>query len=916
MFSKNKNISIKDGIILLILVGMILILPWGILQLFGHTWKSVTWQDTTDIAMLEWSGAFFNVFLFLLLVEQFRSSKRLMFIFIACGFLAMGIMNFFYALASPGTESATWIFLFSMLLGGMLFAFSIPFRNVESKFDLFRVIIRYIIPTVLLVVVAIWVNTSLKQLLPHIITSKGRISLFGQLLFIIPCIFFFFTAQMWLHEYIKNKDRVSLLFAMITLIYPQMILLIKGADTWGIAWWMMHIILFLNVLIACIYMLVLSIYRSLVWKLMLSLGLAFSFTVLLASSIIQSYSKKQYNKYFQLHLHEKNKLLLSECESVLTFANYALETITVDALTFFDSSQEEFEMEVKKYFFKQHEQWKNYNFEYGFIPQDGDIISFNKNGINNHLLETNIIEKFRKKLINDLDASPQITNRKSLNLTSEKSNISSSLHGLNNIDSSNDWHCFYYDAHKQGWFFTTGVPYYKRKTKGIFFTSVNLSSIVNSKIIKPIDNSNSNGCIIFDQDSGKVICSIMPGKAHKTKDNSFDKENLKSNNILRKLIASTIDVQGSGRIMLVNMKGEHYFISAIPLNNLNWKILTMVNIKNFPTQKVTNKYFFVAVGMLTLLWGFVFLLLLLHLQLSKPLNRLLNATKELDHGNFDVNVEISDHSELGTIAQAFNHMIYNIKKSYSDLDKTIQHRTEALEEVKKANIAKVTFFQNISHELRTPMHGVLSFARLGVKLNIDKHPEKINKYFKNINSSAERLMIMIDSIMDLAKLESGHMTFHFHTKNIVAPLQQIEDEFKAALLEKEIKFSIIASDDDIIVNYDFEMICRVYRNLISNALKMSEKGSTIKIELTKEDKHARVVVSDEGPGIPEEEIKEIFEKFVQAGAGKKRGGTGLGLAICREIIIAHNGEIWAQNNDKKGASFIFTIPLTGEEKNK
>jgi len=910
MFSKNKNISIKDGIILLILVGMILLFPWGILQLFGHTWKSVTWQDTTDIAMLEWSGAFFNVFLFLLLVEQFRSSKRLMFIFMACGFLAMGIMNFFYALASPGTESATWIFLFSMLLGGMLFAFSIPFRKVESKFDLFRVLIQYIIPTVLLVIVAIWVNTSLKQLLPHIMTSKGRISLFGQLLFIIPCIFFFFTAQMWLHEYIKNKDRVSLLFAMVTLIYPQMILLIKGADTWGIAWWMMHIILFLNVLIACIYMLVLSIYRSLVWKLILSLGLAFSFTVLLASSIIQSYSKKQHNKYFQLHLHEKNKLLLLKCESVLTFANYALKTVAGDALIFPDTSQGEFETEVKKYFIKQHKQWKDYNFEYGFIPQNGNVISFDQNGMKDQLLQTNIINDFRKKLINYLDPPTPTTSTKNLNLNlnTEKSNILSSLE-LNNIDSSNDWHCFYYDTHKHGWFFTTGVPYYKRKTKGIFFTSVNLSSIVNSKIITPIDSKKSNGCIIFDQDSRKVICNIMPGTALPNKKNSFNKENLKSNTILRKLIASTIDIQGSGRRMLVNMKGEHYFISAIPLNNLNWNILTMVNIKNFPTQKITNKYFFIAVGMLTLLWGFVFLLLLLHLQLSKPLNRLLNATKELDHGNFDINVEISDNSELGTISKAFNHMIYNMKKSYSDLDKTIQHRTEALQEVKKANLAKVTFFQNVSHELRTPMHGVLSFARLGLKLNIDKHPEKINKYFKNINSSAERLMIMIDSIMDLAKFESGHMTFHFHNKNITPPLHQIEDEFKAALIEKDIKLTIIPPNEAIIAHYDFEMISRVYRNLISNALKMSEKGSTITIEITKDDDYAKVIVSDEGPGIPEEEIKQIFEKFVQAGAGKKRGGTGLGLAICREIISAHNGEIWAQNNDKNGASFIFTLPL-------
>jgi len=118
--------------------------------------------------------------------------------------------------------------------------------------------------------------------------------------------------------------------------------------------------------------------------------------------------------------------------------------------------------------------------------------------------------------------------------------------------------------------------------------------------------------------------------------------------------------------------------------------------------------------------------------------------------------------------------------------------------------------------------------------------------------------------------------------------------------------------------FDFEMMCRVYRNLLSNALKLSNSGTKIEVEveIVEKDNIVRVSVKDQGPGIPEAELNSIFDKFVQAGAGKTRGGTGLGLAVCREIINAHDGCIWAENRKEGGACFLFEIPLdfSGEKK--
>ena len=366
-------------------------------------------------------------------------------------------------------------------------------------------------------------------------------------------------------------------------------------------------------------------------------------------------------------------------------------------------------------------------------------------------------------------------------------------------------------------------------------------------------------------------------------------------------------------MIIAKMLGNKYFISAHLLETADWGVLNIINTDNFPVQNSKEKYFFVAIAMLTLLLGFVALLFLLYQQLSMPLGKLLSATKKLEDGDFDSNVSVNDRTELGAIALAFNHMVQKLKEVYSDLAATVSDRTKALDELQKIDNAKITFFQNISHELRTPMHGILSFSRLGIKLNHKYNPDKVYKYFNNINISAERLMKMIDSIMDLAKLESGHMTFYFQNVNFLLPIHQIEAELKASFIEKDITLIMNLPDDEFMLSLDVDMMRRVYRNLLGNAIKMSNPGTTIEVLVEYKADVVQFSVLDEGPGIPLEDINTIFDKFVQAGEGKKRGGTGLGLALCREILDAHKGEICATNRPQGGACFSFTIPLTNTE---
>jgi len=872
-FSKRGNISIRETAILLAFLAIILFLPLGILQFFGKAWTEVSWQDTTDIAMLEWTGAFFHVFLFLLLLEQFKATERLMFVFMGCGFLGMGILNFVYALSSPGTEVAMWIRAFSLLVGGICFSFSIPARNKLSS-DISGAVIKYVIPTLLLAALTIWIATSLNPTLPDLLTLKGKTSLFGKLFLIVPCAFFFFTALVWLHEYIKNKQRVYFLFAIVVLVYAQMTLLIRGANTWGIIWWLLHIVIFLDVLVACVYMLVLSVYRSLVWKLIFSLGLAFSLTVLVASGIIQSYSEKKFLKNFQVNLHERHRRVLLESEINFDFAMYALKTLKAEAEGF-DASEKDFYSELQQYLQNKSKVWAAFEIEFGFCSENGKNLSFFDSAVNRKNDNFVELEKLRDKILAN--------------------------------GSDFEWSSFYYDNYRKSWVSTLSTPFRKADIKGIFFLTLDVDRIRNPNILRNVDIIKPGGSVVFNRKTGDVLYDLLP--VSNPIGDKIDTQPRSSEPLLRKLVASVIDVDSDGRILLVNMRGNKYYISAHFLKSLDWGVLNIIDVENFPAEKGGSKYFFIAVAMLSLLWGFVVLLLLLQRQISRPLGKLLDATEQLEYGNFDINVDIQDGTELGTISRAFNHMVLKLKELYSDLASTVQERTEALDEVKKADSAKVTFFQNISHELRTPMHGILSFARLGVKLSPQSNPEKVLKYFDNINSSAGRLMKMIDSIMDLAKMESGHMTFFFQSGNFLLPIRQIDQELKAAFLEKEVQLIIKSPEKEISATFDSEMLSRVYRNLLGNALKMSDPRSEVEVQISVNDDSVKVSVLDRGPGIPEDEVKNIFDKFVQAGEGKKRGGTGLGLALCREVISVHNGRIWAENRPEGGACFSFEIPL-------
>jgi len=235
----------------------------------------------------------------------------------------------------------------------------------------------------------------------------------------------------------------------------------------------------------------------------------------------------------------------------------------------------------------------------------------------------------------------------------------------------------------------------------------------------------------------------------------------------------------------------------------------------------------------------------------------------------------------------------------------------AKREAEASDRAKTEFLANMSHELRTPLHSILSFASFGTKKYANAKPEKLLDYFNTIKKSGQTLLELLNDLLDLAKLESKKVMFTFEPSDLGVLVRAVTNELDTLLSERNLSVRHEVSKFDGEVTLDIDKIKQVLRNLLDNAIKFSPEGGTIDVAVCRVASSVRVSVRDQGPGIPQDELETVFDKFIQSSKTKTgAGGTGLGLAICHEIVAAHKGRIWAENGPEGGTVFSFEIPLS------
>jgi len=288
--------------------------------------------------------------------------------------------------------------------------------------------------------------------------------------------------------------------------------------------------------------------------------------------------------------------------------------------------------------------------------------------------------------------------------------------------------------------------------------------------------------------------------------------------------------------------------------------------------------------------------------ISKPVNSHELMTRLTLHDDFRLqNKELDDYQ---------NQLELKVKARTAKLNQSLEAVKKAKLEAEKANSAKTEFLSNISHELRTPMQGILGFSKLGESRIQTMQRENLGEYFNLITDSGKRLLSLLNNLLDLSKAEAGKIDYIFRNESISNIVKIVIIEISTLLNEKELKINFDSSVYSRSVEMDIDRVFQVVQNLLSNAIKFSHPKNTITIKIEPQAQAEIVSIVDNGIGIPEGELELVFDKFAQSTLSKTgTGGTGLGLSICRQIVNSHNGHIWVEQNPEGGSIFRFTIPL-------
>lgn len=355
--------------------------------------------------------------------------------------------------------------------------------------------------------------------------------------------------------------------------------------------------------------------------------------------------------------------------------------------------------------------------------------------------------------------------------------------------------------------------------------------------------------------------------------------------------AALKSTSGSSYLETFSSDGEPLLCGTIMLADLgegsNGAIRWRVSLKS------TNSYCFklylvmISIGLailgVTAFSGYYFIK-----SIVRPIKQVSSVAKKIAAGNFDEDITISGNNEIGELCDSINFMA---------------------SELKAADSMKNDFISSVSHELRTPLTAIRGWGETA-KMSIGTDEEIVEKGLDVVLKESERLSSLVEELLDFSRMQNGRLSLNMRPFSPKEVLGEVADIYTELAHQQKISLACALPHDNCVIFGDRDRIKQVFINVIDNAVKYTEAGGQVLIQLWQEEGVARITVKDTGVGIPEQDIDRVKEKFFKS--NKTVRGSGIGLAVADEIVKQHKGLLFLESTEGVGTTVTIALPVYEE----